>query len=126
MSTDIDCRSRAAVERVRAAIAAAPAERMARLVGPLRRVLEARAQAQTLREIGERMRVTRQAIAHRERCALEALARDPLERMGEPETDLTLDTVEQIDALERARGGKWRESRTLAPDETVIEDARLT
>lgn len=34
--------------------------------------------------------------------------------------------TEEIDALERARGGKWRESRTLAPDEEVIEDARLT
>lgn len=47
-------------------------------------------------------------------------------RMREPETDLTLDTVEQIDALERRGGGKWRESRTLAPGEIVIEDARLT
>lgn len=77
MSTEVDYRSRAAVERVRAAIAAAPAKRMAQLVGPLRRVLEARAQAQTLREIAERQRITRQGVAYRERLALRALAREP-------------------------------------------------
>jgi hypothetical protein len=39
---------------------------------------------------------------------------------------LGLDTVEEIDALERARGGKWRQSERLLEDETVIRDPRLT
>jgi len=76
----IDYRSRVAVERVRVALAAAPAERVACLVGPLRRVLEARSQGETLRAIGARMRVSGQAVAYRERRALEALEHDALER----------------------------------------------
>lgn len=71
----------AAAARVRAAIAAAPAERMAQLAAHNRRVLEARARGETLREIGARERRTVWCIALRERQALKALARDPLERM---------------------------------------------
>ena len=34
--------------------------------------------------------------------------------------------VEHLDAAERARGGCWREARTLAPGEVTISDERLT
>ncbi len=63
----------------------------------------------------------------REERSRSARMRRRVEAVERLRTDvLGLDTVEEIDAIERARGGKWRESRTLAPDEEVIEDARLT
>ena len=34
--------------------------------------------------------------------------------------------IEQLDEMERERGGKWRESKLLAPGEEAIKDARLS
>lgn len=38
----------------------------------------------------------------------------------------TLATIEWRDELERAGGGKWRQSERLLPGEEVIKDARLS
>lgn len=34
--------------------------------------------------------------------------------------------LDGVDAMERRGGGKWREGRTLLPDEEVIVDHRLS
>jgi len=64
----------AAAARVRAAIAAAGAERLARLDDARRALLEARAAGRTLRALARDDGVTPQCIQYRERVALRKLA----------------------------------------------------
>ena len=63
----------AAAARVRAAIEAAGAERMALLAAHSRRLLEARAAGRTLRALAGEAGVSAQCLQYRERMALRAL-----------------------------------------------------
>ena len=83
MSENLDYRSRAAVERVRAAIAAAGEERLRLLAAHSRRVLEARSQGETLAAVAAREGITRQGVDQREKRALTRLAREPIFMLGE-------------------------------------------
>lgn len=82
MSDALDFRSRASVERVRAAIAEAGEEKLAR-VAHIKRfrvdLLRARAEGRSLRELAAVEGCTRQTIHYREQRALRALSRNPLE-----------------------------------------------
>lgn len=71
----------AAAARVRAAIAAAGEERMARLTRANASLLEARAAGRTLRALAAEAGVTAQCLQYRERMALRALKGDSLEGM---------------------------------------------
>jgi hypothetical protein len=63
----------AAVERVRVAVHEAGPLRVAQMVGWMKRLLEARINGETLREIAQGEHVTYQAVAYRESKALAAL-----------------------------------------------------